>query len=105
MGFQAPLSFLNAYVFRRSVLSAIQHAPPGTRLFVLEASAMVEIDYTASEVLVDVIQGARRGGVDFAVARLESVRAQAAFDRFGVTAQLGQDHIFQSVDAAVRALL
>jgi MFS superfamily sulfate permease-like transporter len=105
MGFQAPLSFLNAYVFRRSVLSAIQHASPGTRLFVLEASALVEIDYTASEVLIDVIQRVRSDGMDFAVARLESVRAQAAFQRFGVTDQIGPDHIFQSVDAAVRALI
>jgi hypothetical protein len=32
------------------------------------------------------------------------VRAQAAFDRFGVTTRLGPDHIFESVDAAVRAL-
>ena len=104
MGFQAPLSFLNAYVFRRSVMKAIAQAPPGTRLFVLEAGSLVEIDYTASEVLLDVIQCARNAGIDFSVARLESVRAQAAFDRFGVTALLGPNHIFQSVDAAVRAL-
>ena len=95
---------MNAYLFRRSVLNAIEGAGPGTRLFVLEAGSIVEIDYTASEVLLDVIKSARKSGVDFAVARLESVRAQAAFDRFGVTTQLGPDHIFDSVDAAVRAL-
>ena len=103
MGFQAPLSFLNAYAFRRAVLNALAGAP-GARLFVLEAGSMVELDYTASEVLLEVIEDARKTGVDFAVARLESVRAQAAFDRFGITAQLGPDHIFQSVDSAVRAL-
>jgi MFS superfamily sulfate permease-like transporter len=104
MGFQAPLSFLNAYDFRRGILNAVERRADATRLFVLEASSIVEIDFTASKVLLDVIAKTRAAGMDFAVARLESVRARAAFDRFGVTALLGQDHLFQSVDAAVRAL-
>jgi sulfate permease, SulP family len=104
MGFQAPLSFLNAYEFRRGVMRALDERAPGTRLFVLEASSLVEIDYTASTVLNDVITEARKQGVDFAVARLESVRAQAAFDRLGLTALLGPDHIFRTVAEAVAAL-
>jgi MFS superfamily sulfate permease-like transporter len=104
MGFQAPLSFLNAYDFRRGILDAVERHAGKTRLFVLEASSIVEIDFTASKVLLDVIARTRAAGMDFAVARMESVRAQTAFDRFGVTAVLGQDHIFQSVDAAVRRL-
>lgn len=103
-GFQAPLSFLNAYDFRRGVLQALSSAPDGTRLFVLEASSIVEIDFTASEVLLEVIETTRRKGMDFAVARLESVRALAGFDRFGVTDRLGADHIFLSVDEAVHVL-
>jgi len=103
MGFQAPLSFLNAYEFRRGVLAALQ-ARGDARLFVLEAGSIVEIDYTAAEVLRDLISAVRRRGVDFAVARLESVRAQAAFDRFGISETLGADHIFQSVAEAVRVL-
>jgi len=104
MGFQAPLSFLNAYDFRRGVREAIETRDGGTRLFVLEASSIIEIDFTASVILSAVIAKAHAAGLDFAVARLESVRAQAAFDRFGVTAALGPGHIFQSVDAAIRAL-
>lgn len=104
MGFQAPLSFLNAYEFRRGVMRALQSRPPGTRLFVLEASSLVEIDYTASTVLAEVITEARKLGVDFAVARLESARAQLAFERLGLSAQLGPDHIFHTVAEAVAAL-
>jgi MFS superfamily sulfate permease-like transporter len=74
------------------------------RLFVLEASGIVEIDYTASNILSDVVDRARAAGVQFAVARLESVRAQQAFDRFGLTEKIGQDHIFHSVAEAVAAL-
>lgn len=104
MGFQAPLSFLNAYDFRRGVLHAIDSRAAGTSLFVLEASSIIEIDYTASTLLSAVIAKAQAKGLRFAVARLESVRAQAAFERFGVTAALGPDRTFQSVDAAIRAL-
>jgi MFS superfamily sulfate permease-like transporter len=104
MGFQAPLSFLNAYDFRKGVLDAIANAAVGARLFVLEASSIVEIDFTAAQVLNDVIERAKGAGLEFAVARLESVRAQSAFERFGVTQRLGRDKIFRSVEEAVRAL-
>ena len=104
MGFQAPLSFLNAYEFRRGVTQALKDDQGAAKLFVLEASGIVEIDFTASAILAGVIAAARKAGVDFAVARLESVRAQQAFDRFGVTQQLGADHIFESVAEAIQAL-
>lgn len=104
MAFQAPLSFLNAYEFRRGILEAVTQATSTMRLFVLEASSIVAIDYTAADVLADVIRQCRGRGLDFAVARLESVRAQEAFDRFGLTDLLGRDHIFRSVQEAVGAL-
>ena len=104
MGFQAPLSFLNAYDFRRDVAATVKARAGKIRLFVLEASGIVEIDYTASSILSDVIDRARAAHVQFAVARLESVRAQKAFDRFGLTEKIGRDHIFRSVAEAVDTL-
>lgn len=103
-GFQAPLSFLNAYHFRRDVLDALQSRPQAARLLVLEATGIVEIDYTAAQILRDLIRKCHAGGIDFAVARLESIRAQAAFDQFGIDQLLGPDHSFRSVEEAVRAL-
>jgi len=38
------------------------------------------------------------------MARLESVRAQAAFERFRLFDVLSREHVFHSVDEAVRAL-
>lgn len=104
MGFQAPLSFLNATDFRKGMEAAIAAGEGAARLLVLEASSIVEIDFTAAAALNAVIDIAKASGMDFAVARLESVRAQAAFDRFGVSARLGDDHIFRTVEEAVRAL-
>jgi MFS superfamily sulfate permease-like transporter len=104
MAFQAPLSFLNAQDFRRGILDALARQQGTPRLVVLEASSIVAIDYTAAEVLADVIGKCRAAGADFAVARLESVRAQESLACFGVVKLLGADHIFHSVDEAIRVL-
>jgi len=103
-GFQAPLSFLNAYHFRRDILDALQSSPQQTRLIVLEATGIVEIDFTAAQILRDLIRRCQADGLDFAIARLESVRAQAAMARFGINELLGPDHSFRSVEEAIQAL-
>jgi len=104
LGFQAPLSFLNARPFRHDLVGALDRAGGDTRLVVLESSGIVGIDFTAAEALIDAIGHAHAHGLDFAVARLESVRAQDLFRRFGVLDQLGPDHLFRSVEDAIRAL-
>jgi SulP family sulfate permease len=103
-GFQAPLSFLNAYQFRRDVLDALQSAPRKVRLIVLEATGIVEIDFTAAQILADLIRKCHADGIDFAIARLESVRAQAAMARFGIDEMLGPNRAFHSVEEAIKAL-
>ena len=103
-GFQAPLSFLNAYQFRREILDALQSRTPEARLLVLEATGIVEIDFTAAQILRDLIRKCHADGVDFAIARLESIRAEAAMARFGINELLGADRSFRSVEEAVRAL-
>jgi SulP family sulfate permease len=103
-GFQAPLSFLNAYDFRRGILDALQASPQQPRLLVLEATGIVEIDFTAAQVLIDLIRKCHADGVDFAIARLESLRAQDAMARFGINDLLGPGHLFQSVEEAIGAL-
>jgi SulP family sulfate permease len=102
-GFQAPLSFLNAYHFRRDILAALKSSPQKPRLLVLEATGIVEIDFTAAQVLSDLIRRCHADGVDFAIARLESIRAEEAMARFGINTLLGPDRQFRSVEEAVRA--
>jgi sulfate permease, SulP family len=100
---QAPLSFLNAYNFRRAIERFVTDDPP-TKLIVIEANALVEIDYTGASVLADLVRALRARGVDVAVARLESVRAQHSFERLGLFTLLGRDHVFRSVQEAIDAL-
>jgi sulfate permease, SulP family len=103
-GFQAPLSFLNAYHFRADVLSALKTSTSKPRLIVLEATGILEIDFTAAQMLRDLIGVCHADGIAVAIARLESVRAQQAIARFQIDDLLGQDHIFHSVEQAIGAL-
>jgi sulfate permease, SulP family len=103
LGFQAPLAFLNVDIFARDAQQLID-ARPGLKLAVLEASSIVEIDFTAAQGLAGLMRHCRARRIDFAVARLESTRAQDAFDRFGLRDLLGDDHLFHSVQDALVAL-
>jgi sulfate permease, SulP family len=104
LGFQAPLSFLNAYQFRGDILDILQSSPRKVRLIVLEATGILEIDFTAAQVLGDIIRRCHADGIAFAIARLESIRAQDAMARFGIDTLLGPGHMFRSVAEAIRAL-
>jgi len=102
VGLQAPLSFLNAPAFRNDVDNVVK--AEHMRLMVIEASGMVEIDFTAAQVLLDVMKACREQNVTVAVARLESTRAQDAFERFGLYEAMPREHVFHSVEEAVRRL-
>lgn len=103
VGLQAPLSFLNIYRFRRELL-ALRGATQGLHLIVLEGAGLIDIDFTAAQALREIIVDLRESGVDFAVARLESLRAEDGMKRFGILDLLGPGHVFQSAEDACRAL-
>ncbi|HLZ02711.1 MAG TPA: SulP family inorganic anion transporter [Bradyrhizobium sp.] len=102
VGLQAPLSFLNAPAFRSEVMDVVRTAAP--KLVVIEASGMVEIDFTAAQVLLDIFKECGEQQVTVALARLESTRAQDAFERLRLYDALPREHVFHSVEEAVQAL-
>lgn len=103
VGLQAPLTFLNAENFGADILDVLKSSPK-PKLLVLEASGILEIDFTAAQTLLDVIGECRKQGVTLAIARLESTRAQEAFQRFGIYDRLPRDRVFRSVAEAIKAL-
>jgi SulP family sulfate permease len=102
IGFDAPLSFLNADRFRRGVDAVLQSMP--VKLIILEANGISQIDFTAAAMLREIIRQCHAEGIDFAIARLESVRAQEAMRRLELDTALGAERIFRSVQEAVNAL-
>jgi MFS superfamily sulfate permease-like transporter len=103
IAFPAPLLFTNAQIFKRVMIEMIDAYDRRPLLVVLEASGIADIDFTAAQALIEVINHCRAANIGFALARLESARAERALDHFGVLAQLGPEYLFHSVDEAVRA--
>jgi sulfate permease, SulP family len=104
VGFQAPLSFLNANDFEQTLKDLVGERASAVELLIIEAANVVDVDYTAAQTLIATIGRFQRQGVDVAIARLESTRAAEACERFGITGLLGADHIFHSVEEALKAL-
>lgn len=104
VGFQAPLLFANADTFRRGMRAIIAARQP-LSLVVLEGGGIADIDYTAAEALRDVIADCRTRHIEFAIARLVSVRALAALEQFGILSELGAGHVFHSVAEAIAAAM
>ena len=102
VGLPAPLTFLNAENFCADMMNVLKSANP--KLLVLEASGILEIDFTAAQALLELIGECDRQGVTLAIARLESTRAQEAFERFGIYNRLPKERVFRSVHDAVGAL-
>ncbi|WP_246088396.1 SulP family inorganic anion transporter [Phreatobacter stygius] len=104
IGFQAPLLFANARTFQNGAAGLVSASGRPLALVVLEAGGIANVDYTAAMALRALIATCKASGADFAIARLESVRARQALDRFGILADLGPDKLFRSVQEAVATL-
>src|SRR5262245_30705770 len=99
----APINFTNAYYVRGKLMDAIAAMGEPCRLVVIEANGVINVDFTASQIVRQLVADMRAGGIDVAMARLESERARHAATRSGVIAVLGEDHVFRSVEDAIHA--
>ena len=100
----APLNFTNAAFIRGQLRQAIDEAASPVRLVVIEASGMIDIDYTGALMLSRLIETLRARGIDVALARLSTERAKTQVDRTGLLEAFGPHHVFRSVEDAARAL-
>jgi SulP family sulfate permease len=99
----APINFTNAFYVRGKLMEAIASMREPCRLVVIEANGVINIDFTGAQILQQLIGDLRRRDIDVALSRLESERAHHAAARTGVITVLGEDHVFRSVEDAVRA--
>jgi SulP family sulfate permease len=98
----APVYFVNASYLRGRLTEAIAAKEEPCRYVVIEAHGVIDIDFTGSEMLQQLIAELRGHGTDLAIARMSSERALAAARRTGLIAALGEDHLFRSVEEAIR---
>jgi MFS superfamily sulfate permease-like transporter len=74
------------------------------KLLVVEANAIIDIDYTGSQILLRTVAELVATDIIVALARLSDERAQAQARRTGLIEAIGPDHVFMSVEDAVRKL-
>jgi sulfate permease, SulP family len=98
----APIYFVNATYLRARLMAAIAAKGEACRYVVLEAHGVIDIDFTGSQTLQQIIAELRGHGIDLAIARMSSERAQQAAKETGLIDALGADHVFRSVEEAVR---
>jgi sulfate permease, SulP family len=98
----APLTFTNAQYISDQIMTAIANAKAPVKLLVIEASGMIDIDYTGSQILQRTIVRLRSRCIEVAIARLSDKQAQLEAKRTGLVAALGPDRVFKSVEEAVR---
>ncbi len=99
----APLYFANASHFRDRVRELVAAASPPPSLFVLDASGIDDVDFTGGRMLLQVVHELHARGIDFAVARATG-DAPLHTARAGLRRHVRDDHVFLTVDEAVRAL-
>jgi SulP family sulfate permease len=100
----APLNFSNAQRISGIIKSAVAAKQPPVKLLVIEASGIIDIDYTGSKILQQVFAELQARGVVIAIARLSEKQAYDEARRSGLIEAIGADHVFLSVEEAVRKL-
>jgi MFS superfamily sulfate permease-like transporter len=100
--YDAPLCFANAEHFRSRALAALEAEASAVRWFVLNAEAIVEIDSTAADVLLELQNTLRQRGIRLALARVKQDLYQQ-LRRAGLVAAIGEESFFPTLPTAVAA--
>jgi MFS superfamily sulfate permease-like transporter len=100
----APLNFTNAERIRSNIEAAVATKHPPVKLLVIEASGIIDIDYTGSQIVEQAFADLKAKGIVVAIARLSDERARDQAGRSGLIEAIGADHVFLSVEDAVRKL-
>lgn len=100
--FGADLFFANADRFADEVRALVDHAPHRVRCVVIDASAITDIDYSASRTLRSLLADLERRDITPILARVNQF-LRADLDRHGVTASLGESQIFTTLHEGIAA--
>ena len=100
--YDSPLFFANTEDFRRRAMAAVLGAADPVQWFLLNAEAIVDIDITAVDALVQVHRELSDRGIVFAMARMkQDLRSDLA--RTDLLQRIGEDHLFPTLPTAVEA--
>jgi SulP family sulfate permease len=99
----APLYYANALTVRDAVRSMIADSESSTRAVVLDSSGQDELDVTSADMVRGLVKQLRESGLDVYFAGVHAPVLEHSRET-GLLEIIGEDHVFPTVDAAVRHL-
>jgi len=96
------LFFANARYVTTRMREAVRGAPTTTHWLVLDAEAIAQIDTTGMDALRRLVDELRDDGVSLVVARIRT-NLKVRLDDAGLATQIGAQHFYPTVQAAVHA--
>ncbi len=102
--FGADIFYANADRFVDEARALIQTAPDPVKWFIIDASAVTDMDYSAARAVRDFITDLAARNIEVAFGRV-SPTLRADLERHGVAPLLGDHRIFESLHTAVAAAL
>ncbi|MBW9102576.1 SulP family inorganic anion transporter [Paraburkholderia phenoliruptrix] len=100
--FGADLFYANDHFFVDDTRNLIEHAPSKVRWFVIDASAITDLDYSAARSVGELCRLLQRSGIKVIFARVNRY-LRADMDRHGITPIVGTSCIFGTLHEALRA--
>ena len=101
--FGSDLFFANAHRFADQVRALVDCAPTPVRWFIVDASAITDVDYSAAQSIRDLLDELARRGVHVVFARV-SPYLRSDMDRHHITAAVGEKWIFTTLHEAIAAM-
>jgi SulP family sulfate permease len=100
--FGADLFYANQNLFTDEVRSLVEHAPAPVRWFIVDAGAITDVDYSAAQCILDLIDDLGRRKVTLIFGRVNHY-LRSDLDRHGITAAVGEGRVFGTLHEALAA--
>jgi len=100
--FGADLFYANEYRFVDEVRTLVERAPAPVRAFVVDASAITDLDYAAARAILELLDDLKQRQVQLVFARVNRY-LRSDMDRHGITAAIGATRIFTTLHEALAA--
>ncbi|MEK4032045.1 STAS domain-containing protein [Methylocystis sp. IM2] len=100
--FGADVFYANEERFVSEIRALIEGAPAKVRWFIVDASAITDLDYSAAQSIRDLLEELRPQGTQIVFARV-SPYLRSDMDRHRVTAAVGETWIFTTLHEAIAA--
>ncbi len=97
----APIYYANALTVQKQIKAMVEETLPPPRAILLDAAGQDDLDITSAEVLKSMLAEMKEKGIDYYVAELH-LTVREFGERTGLLPMIREDHIFPTVDMAVR---